>query len=456
MNTFNRRNFLRTSAAAGMGLSALGMQRALAASPNGKLRVLSIGVVGTIGEADRHAVASHPQAEIVGLCDVDANYLAKAAKEHPNAFTCRDYREAFTTHVDKFDAVIVSVPDHSHAPILLTAMAHDKHVYGQKPLVHQLAELVMVERAIKAKPHLVTQLGNQRMAIPHRRGAVEILRQGMLGKAIEAYAWTGSPGDNGYFNYKKNNKVNPNVPANLDWNLWLGPCAEMPYHDDLAPAKWRSWWDFGTNGLGDWGCHVLDVFFFAYDELTSPVSVKTDCPEPAGKDFHVNPCKSTLVYQVRSDKYAAKTFPIHYYDTDQKPTPEQLRMTQPVDGSNMTVVVCEGGTLILGAEGPLKIWRDGKMEDGLRMAGLPKKWEPLNHWHAWVDNCLGKKTELRTPFKDAVRITEAALLAVKATRFPGQELHWDKSKLAFTNNEEATRTIVRRQYREGFAPPRVG
>ena len=191
-STLSRRHFLHSTAAAGLGLSALALApRARAASPNGKLRVLSIGVVGTIGEADRHAVASHPEVEITGLCDVDSNYLAKAAKEHPNAFTCRDYREAFAKHADKFDAVIVSVPDHSHAPILLTAMAHDKHVYGQKPLVHQLAELVMVEQALKAKPTLVTQLGNQRMANPGRRAAVEILRQGQLGKAIEAYTWTG-------------------------------------------------------------------------------------------------------------------------------------------------------------------------------------------------------------------------------------------------------------------------
>ena len=87
--------------------------------------------------------------------------------------------------------------------------------------------------------------------------------------------------------------------------------------------------------------------------------------------------------------------------------------------------------------------------------GLPKKWQPLNHWHAWVDNCLGKNTELRTPFKDGIRITEPTILSVKASRFPGQELLWDKSKLAFTNNAEATKTIVRRKYREGFAPPRV-
>ena len=171
MDPLNRRQFLRCSAAAGLGLTVVGGSSARAASPNGKLRVLSIGVVGTIGAADRHAVASHPSAEIVGLCDVDANYLAQAAKDHPNAFTCKDYREAFARHADKFDAVIVSVPDHSHAPILLTAMAHNKHVYGQKPLVHQLAELVMVERAIKAKPHLVTQLGNQRMANAGRRAA---------------------------------------------------------------------------------------------------------------------------------------------------------------------------------------------------------------------------------------------------------------------------------------------
>jgi len=452
--TLSRRHFLHSTAAASIGISTLGLTRARAASPNGKLRVLSIGVTGTIGGSDRKQVAAHPDAEITGLCDVDSNSLAKAAQDHPQAFTCSDYREAFAKHAAKFDAVIVAVPDHSHAPILLTAMAHNKHVYGQKPLVHQLAELVMVEQALKAKPQLVTQLGNQRMANPGRRAAVEILRQGMLGKAIEAYTWTGSPGAGKYFNYGKVLKENPVVPANLNYDLWLGPCAKMPYYDMLVPVKWRSWWDFGTNGLGDWGCHILDVIFFGYDELMSPVSVKTDCAEPSGRFFHANPCKSTVVYQVKSDKFANPTFPIHYYDSNQHPTLEQMRIPEPLKADNMTVVVCEKGTLALEADGRLKVWRDGKMEEGLRMPGLPD-FPRLNHWHAWVDNCLGRKTELRTPFKDAVRITEAVLLTVKASRFPGQELLWDKSKLAFTNHAEATKTIVKRQYRDGFAPPRV-
>jgi predicted dehydrogenase len=449
-----RRHFIKSSTAAGLGLTALGMSRSRAASANGKLRVLSIGVVGTIGVADRKAVASHPNAEITGLCDVDSNSLAQAAADHPSAFTCKDYREAFTQYGDQFDAVIVSVPDHSHAPILLTAMANNKHAYGQKPLVHELEELAMVERALKAKPDLVTQLGNQRMASAGRRAAVEILRSGKLGKAIESYCWVGAPGDDEYFNYNKVLRKNPVIPANLDFDLWLGPCEKMPYHDLLAPVKWRSWWDFGGNGLGDWGCHVMDVIFLSYDELLTPVSVKTDCPEPAGKVFHVNPCKATVTYKVSSDQFASATFPIHYYDSKQKPTTEQLRIPEVPNDDNMTAVVCEGGTLTLEADGRLKIWRDGKMEEGLRMEGLPK-FQPLNHWHAWVDNCLGIKTELRTPFKDAVRITEACLLAVKASRFPNQELLWDKSKLTFTNHAEATQTIVgRQQYREGFAPPK--
>ena len=451
---FSRRHFLRSSAFAGIGVSTLGLSGLRAAPANSKLRVLSIGVIGTIGGTDRKQVASHPMAEITGLCDVDSNQLARAAKDHPKAFTCKDYREAFAKHADEFDAVIVSVPDHSHAPIMLTAMAHDKHVYGQKPLVHQLAEIRMMELAVAAKPDLVTQLGNQRMVKAGRRAAIELLRKGILGKAIESYNWTGSPNKGMYFNYEKVLSAPKTPPANLDWDLWQGPVAEAPYRDLLAPIKWRSWWNYGGNGLGDWGCHILDVMMFSYDELKDPFSVKTDCPEPAGEHFHVNPCKSTILYKVGSDKFAAKTFPVHYWDSGVAPSPEQLRIPEQVKGSNKTAIVCENGTLILEANGDLRLWRDGKMTFGLREPGLPE-FPPLNHWHAWVDNCLGKKTELRTPFVDAVRITEPALLAVKATRFPGETLLWDKSKLTFTNNKKATDTIVKRNYREGFAPPRV-
>ncbi|MEC7353243.1 MAG: hypothetical protein VYD99_08980, partial [Planctomycetota bacterium] len=114
-----------------------------------------------------------------------------------------------------------------------------------------------------------------------------------------------------------------------------------------------------------------------------------------------------------------------------------------------------GGVLALTAGGDLEIWRDGVMTPGLEMPGLPE-FPALNHWHAWIDNIHGVRTELRTPFPDGVRITEPALLAQKASRFPNTELAWDRSSSSITNHEEADATIVRRNYRDGFAPPEVG
>lgn len=451
----SRRRFLHTAGAAGLAVTASLRGQTAAVAANSKLRVLCIGVVGTIGQTDRKQLAAHPAVEIAGLCDVDAKALAQAAAEHPKAFTGRDYREVFARFGDKFDAVVVATPDHSHAPILLTAMAHQKHVYGQKPLVHQLEELVMMEQAIAARPKLVTQLGNQRMAGSGRRAAVEILRRKMLGKAIEAHAWVGSPNDRTYFNLDRKLAPASPPPAHLDWNLWLGPCAETPYHDGIAPVVWRSWWDYGSNGLGDWGCHVLDVILFAYDELRSPIAVLTHCEKSPNPAFHAHPCRSTITYAVESDHFLNRRFPVHYSDSAQAPSRAALGLPAGrFADTNMTVVVCEGGVLVLTADGRLEIWRDGQLTPGLKMPGLPE-FPRLNHWHAWVDNCLGRPVELRTPFKDAVRITEATLLAVKATRFPGQELRWDKAALGFTNHPEATATIVRRTYREGFAPPTV-
>jgi hypothetical protein len=121
----------------------------------------------------------------------------------------------------------------------------------------------------------------------------------------------------------------------------------------------------------------------------------------------------------------------------------------------VTVIVGEKGTMLVGAEGDSSIWRDGKMEQASKEEGMPKL-PRFNHWHTWVDKCLGKPVEPLTPFSQATRITEATIIGVKATRYPGQELLWDKSKLSFTNHKEATETLVRRNYRDGFAPPRVG
>lgn len=450
----SRRRFLVSSAAAGLGLFTVSARRSPAAPAGGKLRVLSIGVTGTIGGTDRRNVASHPQAEITGLCDVDSHTLAQAAKDHPDAFTCRDYREAFEKHAEKFDAVIVATPDHSHAAIILTALAHDKHVYGQKPLVSQLAEVGMIERAMKAKPRLATLLGNQRMANIPRRLAVAALQQGCVGKIKSIHAWTSSGGDDHYFNPAGEYRENPAIPDHLDWDLWLNVAQHHPYCDKLAPRRWRSWWEFGTGGLGDWGCHLLDIPFIAFPEIGDALSVKSEFKESGGKHFHPLQTKAVIKYKADPAKFSGDTVEMHYYHPSLRPDPAELGLDEWPDGSNQTAFVGENGTFIVDAEGHSRLYRDGEVLNGTRLEGLPKL-QPFNHWHSWIDKALGKNVKLITPFPVAVRITEAVLLGVRAVRFPGRELLWDGKALRF-DLEEANRTIVGREYRKEFAPPRVG
>jgi predicted dehydrogenase len=122
--------------------------------------------------------------EWAGFCDVDRRELDTIKKQQPDAWLLSDYREAFANRVNDFDAVLVDIPDFHHAPAMLTALKHNKHVYGQKPLVHQLSELRMMRDALAARPKLVTQMGNQRACNRGRMISVEILRKGQLGRPV--------------------------------------------------------------------------------------------------------------------------------------------------------------------------------------------------------------------------------------------------------------------------------
>jgi predicted dehydrogenase len=445
-----RRHFLKSSALAATGAALSTVTLPAAANKNSKLRIFHIGV-GGIGGLQRSKLKNHKKVEFVGLCDVDSNTLNKIGNEFPKAFKVADYREAFEKRSGEFDAVIVDTPDHHHAPMMLTAMQHNKHIYGQKPLVHQLDELRMIREGLAARPYVVTQMGNQRSAIEGRQQAVEILRSNQLGRPVESHVWTGEVKRGHYFvdPWSELPKGKP-VPKELSWDLWNGPLQdELAYSDDLAPRRWRAFWDTGGGQLADWGCHLLDLLYFAYD-LPSPTAVQTNTIRPSNTG-HSAYNQSTITYP-GGKNFARDKFLLHYNDSGITPSFASLGLPPMKVGANRTMVVCEEGTLLLEANGGMQILRKGKeIKDEPR-----PKVAPRDHWHDWVDNCLGDKKPLWAPFQIGVRITEPALLAVKATRFPGQELRWDASKHQFTNHDEANKTILKRNYRKGFEPPKVG
>ena len=448
-STVSRRGFLTTTAAIGAVSAMPSFKMRVHANKNSKLRILHIGV-GGIGGLQRSNLKKHPMVEFVGLCDVDSNTLNKVGREFPKAFKTSDYRKAFDKHSDEFDAVIVDTPDFHHAPMMLTGFAANKHIYGQKPLVHQLDELRMIRNAIASHPNLYTQMGNQRACYTGRMQAVEILKSNQLGKPVEAHVWTGTVSRGHYFDAPwRELPPNKPIPENLNWDLWNGPLeTPMPYTDDIAPRRWRSYWNTGGGQLADWGCHLIDLLYFAYD-MPDPEAVQTNTQQ-ASNDSHSAYNQSTITYP-GGKQFAREKFVMQYNDSGINPSWASLGLPTLKEGSNRTLVVCEDGALLLEPSGKMKIFRKGKLVENEPMPEVA----PRNHWHDWADCCLGNEKPLWTPFSIGSRITEPALLAVKATRFPGQELRWDAKNYRFTNNEKANKQILKRQYRDGFAPPEL-
>ena len=445
--TVTRRTFLRNGVIATTLMAAPALTTRLQANKNSHLQIFQIGV-GGIGGMQRNGLKKHKRSKFVGFCDIDRNIMKKVAAEYGGAWTVSDYREAFANRADTFDAVIVDTPDFHHAPMMLTAMKHRKHIYGQKPLVQQLDELRMIREGLAARPELITQMGNQRACRAGRMQSVEMLRRNQLGKPVAAYVWTGGIKRGHYFAdpYSDLPAAKP-VPENLNWDLWRGPINKnIDYSDDLAPRRWRAYWDTGGGQLADWGCHLLDLLYFAYD-LPSPESVITHTHR-ASNAGHSSHNQSTLTYP-GGEQFARDKFVVQYNDSGLLPSFSALGLPPMKVGANRTMVVCEEGTLLLEANGGITIFRNGKV---VKNEPLPKV-EPRHHWEDWADLCLGEDRFVWAPFNVGVRITEPALLAVKATRYPGQELLWNANTHRFTNHDQANKEIVSREYRDGFAPP---
>lgn len=444
-----RRTFLRNGAILTVGVAALSQAGRAQTNKNSKLRIFQVGADG-IATLERGQLKGYEKCEFVGFCDVDQLALKKALAEYPNAWTASDYREVFATRADDFDAVINETPDFHHCAVLMNAMKHKKHIYGQKPLVQQLDELRMVKEGLAARPELVTQMGNQRACNSGRMHSVEILKRNQLGRPVEAYVWTGGVERGHYFAdpWKDYTPAKP-IPETMNWDLWKGPLtADMPYSEDLAPRRWRTFWETGGGQLADWGCHLLDVLYFAYD-LPAPEAVVTYTVKPPMAS-HSAYNMSVLTYP-GGGKFVRDKFVVHYNDSSIQPSFAALGLPPMKVGANHTMIVCEEGTLLLQADGDLTIFRKGKKVEDEPMPEITRH----NHWKDWVDNCHGDKKHLWTPFQIGVRITEPALLAVKATRYPGQELRWDGAQHRFVNNEKANSEIVYRHYRPGFEPPKV-
>ena len=270
ISQLNRRRAIQSAAASGVALYHGAAERRLssAESPNEKLNIACIGVGGR-GAANVKGLQSQ---NLVALVDVDEKRAASSFEKHRGARRFADFRQMFDQMGTDLDAVAISTPDHTHFHPALAAMQLGLHVYLEKPLAHNVWETRTLTQLARQKG-LATQLGSQRHAMPNMHRVVELIQTGAIGSVHEVHSWIG--GDRGM---PKIPTQTPPVPPSLEYELWIGPAKFRPYHPDFCPYGWRFWWDYGTGETGNWGCHVLDIPFWALG-LKSPNQVDAVGPE---------------------------------------------------------------------------------------------------------------------------------------------------------------------------------
>ncbi|HEX5221867.1 MAG TPA: Gfo/Idh/MocA family oxidoreductase [Verrucomicrobiae bacterium] len=451
-NGINRRRFLVNTTLGVATLQILpsgivsGAERI---SPNDKLNIAGIGV-GSQGGGDIDAMAGEGQ-NIVALCDVDENYAAKTFGKYPKAKRFKDYRVMLDQMGKEIDAVVIGTPDHTHAVIAMEAMKRGKHVYCEKPLAHNVQEV----RQLMAGAHkykVVTQLGNQGHSSGTIRRLCEWVWSGAVGPVHTVHARSDAF-KNVYSQLRNLPKLDQTyeVPAGLDYDLWIGPVTFRPYTPMWVHWNWRGWMPFGTGTIGDWFCHVVDPSFWAL-QLDAPTSITAEVAnyDPA-KHGLTYPPSTRITYQfpARGDRGPVT---LVWHDGNQAfPRPKEFSADDRIPGTG-AVLFGEKGLIVHGSHGaggcylvPEKLME----EHSGKNAPAEKIKRVKNHAWDWLE-AIRTGGQAGSNFDYGGPLTQAALLGAIAIQFPGQTLQWDDKAMRFTNNDAAN-AFVKPTYREGWS-----
>ena len=438
----SRRSFLGASALAA-GAATFGFPSIVRGQNlNEKLNIAMIGVGGR-GAGNLGGVQGE---NITVLCDVNEKNLNGIAKHFSKARTERDFRRVYAKP-DEFDAVVVSTCEHTHAFGTLPALQLGKHVYCEKPLTHGIWEArVIREAAVKAG--VATQMGTQIHAENNYRRVVELIKTGAIGKVNEVHVWVSrawgwqseaeaKEAKDIVFVQDRPKEEQP-IPAELDWDLWIGPAPMRPYNEVYFPGpKWYRWWDFGSGTMSDLGSHWIDLPFWALD-LDYPLTIEAQGP-PVHPELAPASMQATYEYAARGDRGPLK---LTWYQGFNKPEIfKQGGIPQWPDG---TLFIGDKG-MLLSDYGKHVLLPEDQFKDF--QAPDPFIPESLGHHAEWIHAC---KTGAPTTcaFAYSGLLTEANHLGNVAYRL-GKKLEWDHANLRCPNAPEAD-ALIHRAYRESW------
>jgi predicted dehydrogenase len=434
----SRREFLEAALAAGTAIPVSGLLAKVAPavertrSPNERLNLAAIGVADR-GAANLAGVAGE---NIVALCDIDEQRLAAAGEKFPDAKRFVDYRRMFE-ELDgaDLDGVVVSTPDHSHAIPTALALKRKLAVYCEKPLTHSVWEARQI-RQLAADAGTATQMGNQIHAGDNYRRVVEIIQAGVIGPVRRVHVWQGGGIDwrNGITRGVRVQEGTP--PEHVHYDLWIGAAPSRPYHPSHFHFNWRYWWEFGGGQLADFGCHYMDLPFWAL-ELAHPTIVSAqgekahdgdnDCPGRMRVDYE---------FPARGD-----LSPVHlsWYHGGWRPEGAEVY-------DKHSAVLFEGPDgRLLADYNTHKLFLEGGREARAVEPTIPNS---IGHHREWLEAVrTGRPTTCH--FGYGGMLTEAVLLGNVSYRAGRKLLEWDAEGLQATNCPEAA-AFIRREYREGW------
>ncbi len=426
-----RRDFLKTATMAAASLAVPTI--VLGNQDRGKPRFAVVGVGGR-GRNNMHSAIDN--GVVTAICDIDHNTLVDRMKDVPRAATFTDYREMMDKMHTEFDAVVVSTPDHSHAPAAALAMRHGKHVYVEKPLTRTVGEARALAD-IARENNVMSLMGNQGTASTNLRKVAKLVQQKAFGTVKEVHCWTDRCG--GWWPQGVDRPFPTiDVPKHVAWDLWIGPAPFRHYAPGYHAFAWRGWWDFGSGALGDIGCHAMNLPFMALD-LRDPISIQA---QTSGHNRDSFPAWSIVTYQF-AERNGRAPVKFVWYDGGKKPS-QDLAPGINLD-ANGSLLVCESATLY----NPAEYGTSTQIVGGGQLPNVEVEESP-GHFEEFARACAGGPKPLGNIPDYSGPLTETVVLGNLAVWADGPRLDWDAANTAVKGSNEYSR-LIHPPYREGWA-----
>jgi predicted dehydrogenase len=437
MPALDRRGFLQSTAV----LAAISHGVAKAASSE-RVRVGCIGAGGrALGLIT--SFSANPNCEVVALADLDsrrfgpaATIVEKAQGKAPQ--TTGDFRKLID---DKsIDALVVGTPDHWHAiPTILGCLA-GKDIYVEKPDSHNIIEGMRMVAAMKKHGRIV-QMGSQHRATTRLQSAIEFVKTGALGRCLVAKAWESSR--QGSIGRPEDSEP----PAEVDYDMWLGPAPKRPFNIRRFHGNWRWFFDYGTGDLGNDGVHRLDMAVALMD-----AACQAQGDEPLGLPRYITSTGGKWYFDDMQEFADTQQVNYEYGGKSPKFLTYEMRIWAPygyLDESEGSAVFGDKGYILAGNNR----WR--AFEKGGKIIGSG---EGDSHEAPHVQNFIDCIKSRKKPYCDLETVGHPASVLCHAgnisARLGGRRLVFDPATETF-DDKEANALRGRPEWRKPWTLPDV-